>query len=100
MFFLFRNIRLPENRVINRIALITLYVFLLHDAILGVFWYFGKCDNCYGFYPTGQFILWMIICVVVSFATCFVVNTIYDNTCRRLFVKLTDRVWKNVERKT
>lgn len=100
LFFLFRNIRLPENRVINRIAHITLYVFLLHDAILGVFWYFGKCDNYYGYYPTGQFILWMIIFVVVSFATCFVVNIIYDNTCRRLFVKLTDRVWKNVGRKT
>ena len=94
MFFLFKNIDIGYNKVINKIASVTFYVFLLHDTIMGIFWYYGKCDSRYGHYTTGEFFLWMLIYVVTCFLLCGVIQFIYENTLLRLYKILIDKLVK------
>lgn len=94
IFFLFKNIDIGSNRIINRISKVTFYVFLLHDTIMGFFWYFGKCDNNYGYYSTGNFFVWMLIYVFTCFVICGLFQLVYENTLLRLFKVLIDKLVK------
>ena len=84
IFFLFRDINIKYNPRINKYAKTTIYIFLLHDTWMGVFWYFGICWNDYGYYPIWSFFGWMIIYVGSAFALAPVLAWIYNHTVKKL----------------
>ncbi len=94
LFFLFKDIDIGYSKAVNRIASVTFYVFLLHDTIMGIFWYFGKCDGEYGSYSTGEFFIWMLIYVLVCFVLCGLFQLIYENTLLRVFKMIIDKLVK------
>jgi hypothetical protein len=78
---------------INALAKVTFYVFLLHDTWMGVFWYFGKCANDYGYYSMVAFVLWMIIYLVSSFIAAALVGWIYRRWLEPLWRILVDKIY-------
>lgn len=92
LFLIFLNVDIGYHMWINRLARVTLYVFLLHDTIMGVFWYFGVCDSKYAGYDTISFVMWMIIYVVTCFLVCSLIKILYDKTLYRLFSKAISKI--------
>ena len=84
VFFFFRDIKLKYNPLINKYAKTTIYIFLLHDTWMGVFWFFGICWNDYGYYPIWSFFGWMIIYVGSAFALAPMLAWIYNHTVKKL----------------
>ena len=61
LFFAVREIQIQPRLWITVLADTTMYVFLLHDTVMGVFWYFGKCWNDFSYYSREAFCGWMMI---------------------------------------
>lgn len=78
VFFLFRDLPIPYRKSVHILAGWTMYVFLLHDAWMGVFWYFGVCENDLGSYSLPAFIFWTLCYLVTSFFMAGLIKKIYD----------------------
>lgn len=72
-----RGVTVHSKRWIPALAGCTTYVFLLHDAIMGVFWYFGKCWINLSVYGTAEFLGWTMIYLVTCFAVCYPIGKVY-----------------------
>lgn len=92
IFFVFKDIDIGIKPVINKISKTTMYVFLLHDTWMGVFWYFGKCWNDFGEYSTPEFLLWMMIYLVSSFVMAGLCCVIYEKCIKRIWSVLIDKL--------
>ncbi len=92
LFMIFRQIEMKSSRFVNALAKSTVFVFLLHETVLGVFWYFGKINGLFRFFPRWQFLVW----TAVYLLTCFLVGVLaqkayaacleagYDKVIRRI----------------
>lgn len=72
IFTLFRHIEVPYKPVIHQMSKITLYVFLLHETVMSVFWrYEIKGIEGLAYLPEWQFFLllfvYFILCVGVAY---------------------------------
>lgn len=50
-FLFFRSLSIPYNQWINKIAENVLYVFLFHETVLAIYWWFGKLRTVDGKLP-------------------------------------------------
>lgn len=81
VFLLFKNTNIPYNKWINAIAKNVLYVFLLHETVLAIFWWFGKLrtvDNQLPFANNIEFIGSCVLFVGSSFWFGVVVRKVYQ----------------------
>jgi hypothetical protein len=93
VFFFFRDLKMACHPWINALAKVTFYVFLLHDTWLGVFWYFGKCANDYGYYPLWEFVLWLILYLVSTFIIAALMGWVYGKWLEPLWRVLVDNIY-------
>lgn len=93
-FLAARLVKIPPFRWIYRISASTIYVFLLHDPVMGVFWYFGKCWNNLAEYPYGAFLIWTGVYLVTCFGVALVVEQIYRKGIAPVWEKLIRRICK------
>ena len=82
LFLAVRGLKIQSKNWITILADATMYVFLLHDMVMGVFWYFGKCWNDFSYYSRGAFCGWTLIYLV----TCYLVAIVF-----RMIEKLVKR---------
>ena len=92
VFLFFKNIRVPYNPFINWFAKSVVFVFLLHDTWMGVFWYLGKCDNRFAYYSTGQFLFWIEIFTDTSFLVAVVIGELYRRGIKPLWDRLIQKI--------
>lgn len=92
VFFLFRGIRIPFSRLINRIAASTVYVFLLHETWLSVFWYLGYLWFPMEGRPGMELLGWIVLFTAVSFAAAAAVRQIYERTVKKPAERLIRRI--------
>lgn len=99
VFLLFKNINIPYNKWINSIAKNVIYVFLLHETVLAIFWWFGKLrtvDNQLPFTNNIEFIGSCVLFVVSSFVFGFMVRKVYLHSASLLVNK---RIFENEDKK-
>lgn len=92
VFLLFKNIEMKYSKTVNRLARSTFTVFLLHESVLAVFWYFGKCRTELPYLDMGRFLLWTGIYVGCCFAVGIVIREIYERMCRPFFDRLAEKM--------
>lgn len=94
LFFFFKALRVAFCRVINRIAACTVYVFLLHETLLSVFWYFGYLWFPMQGRPGRELTGWIILFTVSSFVLAFAARPLYETTVKKLWDRLIGRIRK------
>lgn len=97
VFLAARLVNIEPARWIYRLSASTSYVFLLHDPVMGVFWYFGKCWNDLAGYSSGAFLVWTTLYLVTCFGIALIVEQVYQSWIAPLWEKLIQRVcvrWK------
>ena len=92
VFFLFRDLTVPQSKTINTLARSVFFVFLLHETVMGVYWYFGWINGQYSYYSTSSFWLWLGIYVCSCLLVGFAVQQIYDRFLAPLWLRLIDWV--------
>ena len=101
VFELFRNWELSYFKTIHSLAKIILYVFLMHEPLLGIFWYFKKCWNTMAYDPAPQFFLWTVIYLAACFVFAGIVQQMYTRIIEPLWNKLIDKICNDyAERKS
>lgn len=93
IFTLFKDIKVPYIPAIHRISKITLFVFLLHESVMCVFWFFEiKSCEFLAYLPAAEFwgllLIYMVCCILFA----FVMHKIYYTFIEPLWKKLIDRL--------
>ncbi len=92
VFFFFRDVQLRQSQIINRLAKSVFFVFLLHETVMGVYWYFGKIDGQYPYYSVGAFWGWLLIyllsCLVVGVSA----EALYTKFLAPFWGRIIDRI--------
>ena len=94
VFFFFRGLSVRWSRAINRVAAVTVYVFLLHETVLAVFWYLGFLWFPMEGRPGLELFGWIMLFTAVSFGVAFVVQYLYEHTAKKFWKLLIDRILK------
>lgn len=87
VFLLFHSIQMKSNKWINSIAKNVFYVFLLHETVMAIYWYFGKMrtiDDVIPYQDITQLIVWAIIYISSSFLFAWGIRMIYHLLFKRL----------------
>lgn len=92
VFELFRCWDLSYSKTIHRLAKIIIYVFLMHETLLGIFWYFKKCWNTMAYDSTPEFFLWTVIYLIACFVFAGILQQIYTRFIEPLWNKLIDKI--------
>lgn len=90
LFFAVREIQIQPRLWITVLADTTMYVFLLHDTVMGVFWYFGKCWNDFSYYSREAFCGWMMIYLAACYLVALLFQKIYQWGQSQCVKKRTD----------
>ena len=92
VFFFFRDVQLRQSQIINRLAKSVFFVFLLHETVMGVYWYFGRIDGQYPYYSVGAFWGWLLIyllsCLVVGVSA----EALYTKFLAPFWGRIIDRI--------
>lgn len=91
IFLFFRSLKMKYNKIINYVASMVFYVFLLHETVMGVFWKMGKLqtiDGCFSWNSRIEFVGWIILYLICCFVLAFVMRLIY--------VKFVEPWWKKL----
>ena len=88
VFFFFRDVQLRQSQIINRLAKSVFFVFLLHETVMGVYWYIGKIDGQYPYYSVGAFWGWLLIYLL----SCLIVGV----SAEALYTKFLAPLWRRV----
>ena len=88
VFFFFRDVQLRQSQIINHLAKSVFCVFLLHETVMGVYWYFGKIDGQYPYYSVGAFWGWLLIYLL----SCLIVGV----SAEALYTRLLAPLWRRV----
>lgn len=97
VFLIFRSIQIPVTKWINNLAQNVFYVFLLHETVLAVFWYFGKLrtyDNQLPFTNGVEFVGSCIIYIVSSFFFASIIRFLYQVFFARIVEKSITIIYK------
>lgn len=92
VFFFFRDVQLRQSQIINHLAKSVFFVFLLHETVMGVYWYFGKINGQYPYYSVGAFWGWLLIyllsCLVVGVSA----EALYTKFLAPFWGRIIDRI--------
>lgn len=88
VFFFFRDVQLRQSQIINHLAKSVFFVFLLHETVMGVYWYIGKIDGQYPYYSVGAFWGWLLIYLL----SCLIVGV----SAEALYIKFVAPLWRRV----
>lgn len=88
VFFFFRDVQMKQSQMINRLAKSVIFVFLLHETVMGVYWYFGKINGQYPYYSVGAFWGWLLIYLL----SCLVVGVLAE----ALYTKYLAPLWRRI----
>lgn len=90
IFLIFRSINIKFNKWINMIAKNIMYVFLLHETVLAIFWHFGKLcqiNGHIGYDSISSFIYWNTVYLISVFIFAILIRVMYYV----LFKKIIDK---------
>ena len=90
IFFFFRALSMRYHKVINWLARSTVFVFLLHETVLGVCWYLGYCWFPIWGCDVPQLLLTIVLFTVLSFLVAIAARYLYEATFQRLWAKVID----------
>ena len=98
LFMIFRQIKMKSSRAVNALAKSTVFVFLLHETVLGVFWHFDKINGLLRFFPHLQFIVWTAVYLLACFLVGLIVQKMYVICLEPCYDKVIRRIcaWKIV----
>lgn len=88
VFFFFRDVQMKQSQMINRLAKSVFFVFLLHETVMGVYWYFGKINGQYPYYSVRAFWGWLLIYLL----SCLVVGVLAE----ALYTKFLAPLWRRI----
>lgn len=88
VFFFFRDVQMKQSQMINRLAKSVFFVFLLHETVMGVYWYFGKINGQYPYYSVGAFWGWLLLYLL----SCLIVGV----SAEALYTRLLAPLWRRV----
>ena len=88
VFFFFRDVQMKQSQMINRLAKSVIFVFLLHETVMGVYWYFGKINGQYPYYSVGAFWGWLLFYLL----SCLVVGVLAE----ALYTKYLAPLWRRI----
>ena len=93
IFTLFRGIEVPYKPIIHKMSKLTLYVFLLHETVMSVFWrYEIKGVEGLAYLPVWQYFLLIIIYMILCISVAFLANKTYDKFAAPLWEKVITRL--------
>lgn len=88
VFFFFRDVQMKQSQMINRLAKSVFFVFLLHETVMGVYWYFGKINGQYPYYSVGAFWGWLLLYLL----SCLIVGV----SAEALYTRLLAPLWRRI----
>lgn len=88
VFFFFRDVQMKQSQMINRLAKSVFFVFLLHETVMGVYWYFGKINGQYPYYSVGAFWGWLLLYLL----SCLIVGVLAE----ALYTKYLAPLWRRI----
>lgn len=92
VFFFFRSLSIEsDGSAIRRIASVTVYVFLLHETLLSVFWKLGYLWFPIEGRPGPELLGWIVVFTGASFAAAFAVQKIYESSVKKIWDVLIER---------
>ena len=93
LFALFKDITVPYIPVIHKLSKLTLLVFLLHETVMSVFWYFEiKSCEYLAYLPSGAFWGLFLIYVLFCFLFAYVMQKAYETCFAPLWNKCFDKI--------
>lgn len=93
IFKLFKNIEIPYTPFIHKISKITFYVFLLHETVMSVFWFYEiKGTENLAYLPTFKYFLLIVIYMACCIITAFIIYKIYTAIIEPIWIKLIDKL--------
>jgi len=91
VFLLFKSVSIKQNKYINSLSKNVFWVFLLHETVMSVYWYFGKMrtmDDRLPYQNILDILIWAIVYIVSCFVFAWILRIIYENTIGLLVKKL------------
>lgn len=88
VFFFFRDVQMKQSQMNNRLAKSVFFVFLLHETVMGVYWYFGKINGQYPYYSVGAFWGWLLLYLL----SCLIVGV----SAEALYTKFLAPLWRRI----
>lgn len=93
LFILFKDIEVPYHKAIHDISKITLFVFLLHETVMSIFWYFEiKSCEFLSYLPSAEFWGLFFMYVLFCFLFAYLVYRIYYAVFAPLWKKCFDKI--------
>lgn len=92
VFFFFRDVQLRQSQIINHLAKSVFFVFLLHETVMGVYWYIGKIDGQYPYYSVGAFWGWLLIYLLSCLIAGVSAEALYTKFVAPLWRRVIDRI--------
>lgn len=92
LFVIFKNMRIKNNKIINKISACTLGVYLIHGHILArdVIWY--NIYNITMFTNSKYLVIYEIFVVVTLYIFCIFIDFIRQNTVEKLYMNFIDKI--------
>lgn len=92
VFFFFRDVQLRQSQIINRLAKSVFFVFLLHETVMGVYWYLGKINGQYPYYSVGAFWGWLLIYLLSCLVAGVSAEALYTKFLVPFWGRIIDRI--------
>lgn len=92
LFELFREWDMAPSKLVFSLSKLTIYVFLLHETTMGIFWYFKKCWNTLNYDPVPEFLFWSAMYIIGCFAFAAIMYRIYTTLFEPVWNKLIQKV--------
>lgn len=92
VFMLFAGIKMSCNNMINKISRTTFFVFLLHETLIGIGWYYWKICDILRILPMHLFILCIIIYVLTCFGIGGIVYIVYEKWLESVFEQYAEKL--------
>lgn len=92
LFVIFKNMRIKNNKIINKISACTLGVYLIHGHILArdVIWY--NIYNITMFTNSKYLVIYEIFVVVTLYIFCIFIDFVRQNTVEKLYMNFIDKI--------
>lgn len=95
LFTLFKDINISYKPIIHRISKYTFFMFLFHETVMSVFWYYELKSAKYLLtLPTGEFFLWILLYIICCFVVAVILQNIYSILIEPLWNKLITIICK------
>lgn len=81
VFLFFKSLSMKQNPVINNISKNVFYVFMLHETVMAIYWYFGKMrtiDDVLPYQNLVEVVLWALIYIGSSFVFALIIRCGYE----------------------